>query len=73
LPNPTRGEVRLRAGGAVRGWRVIDVTGRVVMTGPAESGKAELSIDLRHQPPGVYCIEAVTAGGTERARVVRTE
>jgi hypothetical protein len=52
---------------------VIDVTGRVVMTGPAESGKAELSIDLRHQPPGVYCIEAVTAGGTQRSKVIRAE
>jgi hypothetical protein len=54
-------------------WRLIDVTGRVVMTGPAETGKAELSIDLRHQRPGVYCLEAVTPAGVTRMKLVRAE
>jgi hypothetical protein len=70
-PNPTRGKVKLRA--AVRGWRVVDVTGRVVMAGRGQNGKDELSIDLRRQPPGVYCVEAVTSGGVQRSKVVRTE
>lgn len=72
-PNPSRGEVRLRAAGAVMGWRVIDVTGRVVIAGPAQKGEAELSIDLHDQPPGVYCIEAVTPDGVTRTKLVRTE
>lgn len=56
-PNPTAGEVHIRlddvAGQGPRAWQILDLAGRVVMSGRLSGGHTEIQADIA---PGTYAV-----------------
>ncbi len=66
-PNPASDEVRLVIeGGAPAGMRVslLDVAGRVVLSGPVAQGAERQALALGHLPAGLYFVRVEVAGNT---------
>ncbi|OON66874.1 GEVED domain-containing protein [Hymenobacter sp. CRA2] len=74
FPNPTPdGRLTLQLSGYHKAVEltVLNAVGQVVYRHVVPAGQAQLLLDLRQQPTGVYILRAATDGGTDTRRIVR--
>ncbi|OON66753.1 hypothetical protein B0919_21490 [Hymenobacter sp. CRA2] len=74
FPNPTPdGQLTLQLSGYHKAVEltVLNAVGQVVYRHVVPAGQAQLLLDLRQQPTGVYILRAATDGGTDTRRIVR--
>jgi|GEM_PF-1283883 len=70
-PNPSAsGTFRLPLPAAAATVRVTDAVGREVLRTATPAGRAELTLDLRGQRPGLYLLTLETAAGRARQHLV---
>lgn len=71
FPNPTSSGLHIQSEGdnPLRHVRVFDLSGRLMIDQPTNSGK--LTLNLASLPPQTYILEIETAQHTERRKIIR--
>lgn len=68
-PNPSKGQVRLQCGEAIKQLQVLDINGKEVLS--ASNTAASPTINLEGLSSGTYFIKVVTAKGAGETRFVK--
>ena len=68
-PNPVKDLIKINSETTVKGIRIMDITGKVVLSYAKECTQTE--IDVRNLTEGIYLLEITTDKGTKVERIVK--